>query len=82
VLVKEVNPNSFIADVKSSNGISAALGTGDLIQRINRVNVSDSKAFTEAVKKLQRGDAVVLHVLTYDPERERPALKVVQFTVQ
>ena len=82
VLVKEINPNSFIADVKSSNGLSAALGTGDLIQRINRISVSDSKAFSEAVKKLQKGDAVVLHVLTYDPERERPALKVVQFTVQ
>jgi serine protease Do len=82
VLVKEINPNSFIADVKSSNGIGAALGTGDLIQRINRISITDSKAFTEAVKKLQKGDAVVLHVLTYDPERERPALKVVQFTVQ
>lgn len=82
VLVKEINPNSFIADVKSSNGISAALGTGDLIQRINRISVSDTKAFTEAVKKLEKGDAVVLHVLTYDPERDRPAMKVVQFTVQ
>jgi serine protease Do len=82
VLVKEINPNSFIADVKSSNGIGAALGTGDLIQRINRISITDSKAFTEAVKKLQKGDAVVLHVLTYDAERERPALKVVQFTVQ
>lgn len=82
VLVKEINPNSFIADVKSSNGISAALGTGDLIQRINRISVSDTKAFTEAVRKLQKGDAVVLQVLTYDPERERPAMKVVQFTVQ
>lgn len=79
VLVKEINPNSFIVDVKSSNG---PLGTGDLIQRINRISVNDSKAFSEAVKKLQKGDAVVLHVLTYDPERERPALKVVQFTVQ
>lgn len=82
VLVKEISPNSFIADVKTSNGTGAALGTGDLIQRINRVSVTDSKAFTDAVKKLEKGDAVVLHVLTYDPERERPALKVVQFTVQ
>ena len=82
VLVKDVNPDSFIADVKSSNGITAALGAGDLIQRINRISVADTKAFAEAVKKLQKGDPVVLHVLTYDSERLRPALRVVQFTVQ
>jgi len=81
-LVKEISPDSFIAEVKSANGISAALGTGDLIQRINRVNVADTKAFLAAAKKLQKGDPVVLHVLTYDPEKSRPAMKVVQFTVQ
>lgn len=81
-LVKEVNPDSFIAEVKSANGLSAALGTGDLIQRINRVSVSDTKAFLEAARTLQKGDAVVLHVLTFDAEKNRPAMKVVQFTVQ
>ncbi len=81
-LVKEISPDSFIAEVKSANGISAALGTGDLIQRINRVSVSDTKAFLEAARKLQKGDPVVMQVLTYDPERARPAMKVVQFTVQ
>jgi hypothetical protein len=58
------------------------LGTGDLIQRINRVSVSDTKAFLEAARRLQKGDPVVMHVLTYDPEKARPAMKVVQFTVQ
>lgn len=82
VLVKDVNPNSFIADVKASNGISAALGAGDLIQKINRISVADTKAFTDAVKKLQKGDAVVLHLLTYDSDKLRPAMRVVQFTVQ
>lgn len=82
VLVKEINPESFIADLKSSNGIGAAIGTGDLIQRINRVSVTDSKAFVEAVSRLEKGDPVVLHVLTYNPETARPTLKVVQFTVQ
>jgi S1-C subfamily serine protease len=81
-LVKEISPDSFIAEVKSANGVSAALGTGDLIQRINRVGVADTKAFLEAARKLQKGDPVVLHVLTYDPEKARPAMKVVQFTVQ
>ncbi len=81
-LVKEINPDSFIAEVKSANGVSAALGAGDLIQRINRVSVLDTKAFLEVARKLQKGDAVVLHVLTYDPEKSRPAMRVVQFTVQ
>lgn len=82
VVVKEINPDSFIADVKSSNGAANALGPGDLIQRINRVDVTDAKAFEAAVKKLSKGDAVVLHVLTYNPLTESPILKVVQFTVQ
>ena len=82
VLVKDINPDSFIADVKASNGIGAALGTGDLITRVNRVSVTDIKAFAAAVNKLKKGDAVVLHVLTYNPQTAKPALKVVQFTVQ
>ncbi|HLA95625.1 MAG TPA: trypsin-like peptidase domain-containing protein [Pyrinomonadaceae bacterium] len=82
VLVKEINPDSFIADVKSSNGNATALGTGDLIQRINRATIADATAFTAAANKLKKGDAVVLHVLTYNPQSDKPTMKVVQFTVQ
>jgi serine protease Do len=81
VLVKEINPESFIADVKLSNGVEA-LGEGDLIQRMNRVPVTDVKTFSEAVQRLKKGDAVVLHVLTYDVRARGLQLKVVQFTVQ
>ena len=81
VLVKEINPESFIADVKLSNGVDA-LGEGDLIQRMNRAAVTDVKSFSEAVGKLKKGDAVVLHVLTYDVRSHGLQLKVVQFTVQ
>jgi serine protease Do len=81
VLVKEINPESFIADVKLSNGVEA-LGEGDLIQRMNRAPVTDVKSFSEAVNKLKKGDAVVLHVLTYDVRTHGLQLKVVQFTVQ
>jgi serine protease Do len=81
VLVKEINPESFIADVKLSNGVEA-LGEGDLIQRMNRVAVTDVKSFSEAVGKLKKGDAVVLHVVTYDVRGHALQLKVVQFTVQ
>lgn len=82
VIVKEISPDSFIADVRSSNGNASALGTGDLIQRINRAAVTDAESFTAAANKLKRGDAVVLHVLTYSPQSDKPVMKIVQFTVQ
>src|SRR5205085_10961487 len=81
LVVKEINPASFIADVKNSLG-GTALGEGDLIQRINRVPVTDLKAFTDTVSKLKPGDAVVLHVMTYNPQVSAPQLKIVQFTVK
>lgn len=81
VLIKEINPVSFIADVRNSQG-GIALGEGDLIQRINRVSVSDVKVFTDIVAKLRVGDAVVLHVLNYNPATGSAQLKIVQFTVR
>ncbi len=81
LIVKEINPESFIADVKASNG-GDALGEGDLIQRINRVAVKDAKSFSDLVSRLKTGDAVVLHVLAYNPVTRSPQLKIVQFSVQ
>ncbi len=81
VLIKEINPVSFIADVKNSQG-GIALGEGDLIQKINRVSVTDVKAFSDIVAKLKIGDAVVLHVLNYNPATGGAQLKIVQFTVR
>lgn len=82
VLVKEINPDSFIADVKASNGIGTALGEGDLIQRLNGVAITDKRSFEATASKLKKGDAVVLHLLTYSPAQARPILRLVQFTVQ
>jgi len=81
LLVKDVNPASYIADIRSTTG-EPVLGEGDLIQRINRVSVADQKAFNETVAKLKAGDAVVLHVISYDPRTRAPQLKIVQFTVK
>ncbi len=81
LVIKEINPTSFITDVKTSAGTDA-LGQGDLIQRINRVSVTDLKAFNAVVSKLKPGDPVVLHVLTYNPAARAPQLKIVQFTVR
>jgi serine protease Do len=81
LVVKEINPASFIADVKNSTG-GEALDEGDLIQRINRINVTELKAFNDVVSKLKIGDPVVMHVLTYNPGLRAPQLKIVQFTVK
>jgi serine protease Do len=81
LLVKEINPESFIADVKASNGTDA-LGEGDLIQRINRTEVTDLKTFGEIAGKLKTGDAVVLHVLSNNRSGRGLQVKIVQFTVQ
>ncbi len=81
VIVKNINPASFIADVKSSTG-GDALNEGDLIQRINRQPVTDLKSFNEYVNNLKKGDAVVLHILSYDRLRRNTQMSVVQFTVQ
>lgn len=81
LLVKDINPASFIADVKSSTG-GDALDEGDLIQRINRVTVTDMKTFNDVARKLKTGDAVVMHVLSSVRAGRLPQLKIVQFTVQ
>ncbi|MFN6963913.1 MAG: Do family serine endopeptidase [Pyrinomonadaceae bacterium] len=81
ILVKDVNPESYIADVKVSNGTDA-LSEGDLIRRINRVTVTDLKTFNSLVGKLKTGDAVVMEVVSYNPVNRAPQLKIVQFTVQ
>lgn len=81
LIVKEVNPASYIADIRTTIG-EPVLGEGDLIQRINRVAVTDTKSFNDAVAKLKVGDAVVLHVISYDPRSRAPQLKLVQFTVR
>ncbi len=81
LVVKEISPSSFITDVKASNG-GEAIDQGDLIQRINRVSVTDLNAFNTVVSKLQPGDPVVLHVLSYNPAARAPSLKIVQFTVR
>jgi serine protease Do len=81
LIVKDINPASFIADVRNSTG-DVALGEGDLIQRINRVPVTDLKAFNDLVSKLKPGDPVVLHLKVYDLRTDTVQLKIVQFTVR
>lgn len=81
LLVRDIDPVSYIADVRNSLGASA-LQPGDLIQRINRQYVTDLKSFGDTVAKLKPGDAVVMNVLFFNPQLEEPQLKIVQFTVK
>lgn len=81
VLVKSVDPASFIADVKTSAG-TEAITPGDLIQRVNRQTVGDLKSFNELVGKLKTGDAVVLHIANYNRQSRSVQQRIVQFTVQ
>lgn len=81
VLVKDINPESYIADVKISTG-NQALSEGDVIIKVNRLPVADVKGFTTIVNNFRPGDAVVLHVLSLSPRNRTADLKIVQFTVQ
>jgi len=81
LIIKNINPTSFITDVKTPNG-SDAFKEGDLIQRINRVNVTDLKTFNETANKLKKGDAVVLQIQSYDLRTQNVQRRIVQFTVQ
>lgn len=81
LLVRAINPASFIADVKTGNGFDAIF-QGDLIQKINRNAVTDLKTFNDTVRSLKKGDAVVLHVWSSNRGTRTPQVKIVQFTIQ
>ena len=53
-----------------------------VVQRINRVSVSTLADFDRVVAALKPGDAVVLHVATYDGDDKRLVQSIVQFTYQ
>jgi PDZ domain-containing secreted protein len=81
VLIKDIDPASFIADLKNIGG-GDALNAGDLIQRINRAPVTDLKSFNDVASKLKTGDPVVLHVAAYNRFTRGVQQRIVQFTVQ
>lgn len=81
VVVREVDPASFIADEKGANG-RGLLREGDIIQRVNRVPVTDVKTFNEVVNKLKVGDAVVLHIGQWDRTTRSVQQRIVSFTIQ
>lgn len=81
VVVKAIDPASFLADVGDLNGQNMLLQS-DLIQRVNRTPVATVAEFTALVSKLKAGDAVVLHVSRYEMRAQKVVTRLVQFTVQ
>ncbi|MBC7798402.1 MAG: PDZ domain-containing protein, partial [Pyrinomonadaceae bacterium] len=81
LLVKEVNPNGIIADVKLQ-GRGSAVTKNDLITRINKIPVKTNAEFGAIINKFKAGDAVVLHVARYDAPGKRIVTRIVQFTFQ
>jgi len=81
VLIKRIDPASYIADVKSTQGINA-LSVGDLIQRVNRKKVTNLKEFNKLVKGLRKGSPVVLHILRFSRRGGGVIPSIVQFTVK
>ncbi len=81
VLIRRIDPASFVADVKAYDG-DDALKERDLIQRINRVRVKTIREFTEVANKLTKGSAVVLHISRYNRRRRRIDPLIVQFRVK
>lgn len=84
LLVKEIDPNGIIADVRLPTGAPSVLGApsvveGDVITRINRQPVASLAEFARVVDSLKPGDPVVLNISRYD---KRIVQRVVQFTYQ
>ena len=81
VVVKGIDPASFLADVGDLNGQNMLL-QGDLIQGVNRTPVKNIAEFTALVNKLKTGDAVVLQISRFESRPQKTVPRLVQFTVQ
>jgi len=79
--VKTVDPNGLAADVRLAGG-QPALSEGDVITRINRVQVTTLADFQRVLNGLKPGDPIVLNVSTYRREVDRVAQRILQFTYQ
>ncbi|HEV2911819.1 MAG TPA: Do family serine endopeptidase [Pyrinomonadaceae bacterium] len=81
LLVKDIDPNGVVADVRLSGGVPA-IREGDIILRINRIPVASLADFQRVVGGLKTGDAIILNVARYDSQQERIVQRIVQFTYQ
>lgn len=81
VLIKELNPNGVVADLKDSLG-QPSVRPNDVIVRVNRSPVRTLAEFDGVVKPLKPGSPVVLEILRYNRLDQRAVQRIVQFTYQ
>jgi serine protease Do len=79
--VKEIDPNGLIAEIRIPPSGSAALVEGDVIHRINRVQVNSLADFQRVLSTLKVGDPIVLNITRLQRDRAFIPL-IVQFTYQ
>jgi len=84
LLIKEIDPNGLVAEVRIPPTNVPALYEGDVINRINRVPVNTLADFQHVMNGLKPGDPIVLHVTNVrrDVRGERLQPAIVQFTYQ
>jgi serine protease Do len=82
LLIKDIDPNGIIADVRSPGSGTPVLASNDVILRINRTPVTTLADFQRVVAGLKPGDAIVMNVARYNRGLDRVVQFVVQFTYQ
>ena len=81
LLVKDISNESIFIELTNASG-AIALKSGDVVQKINRVEAGNIKNFTDIANKLKKGDAVVLHILSINKANKTQQPRIIQFTVQ
>lgn len=81
LLIKEINPNGVVADIKDSAG-QPAVRANDVITRVNRIPVTTLIEFERLVATLKPGSAVVFELQRYSRTDDRPVVRIIQFTFQ
>ncbi|MFV0388530.1 MAG: Do family serine endopeptidase [Pyrinomonadaceae bacterium] len=81
VIIVNVNPASYLADIKATNG-DDALKSGDLIVKINRMPVTTVAEFNRISQQYTAGMPVVMHILRYDSDNRLVFPMIVQFTAK
>ena len=84
LLVKEIDPNGLVAEIRLQPGGEPLLRQGDVLNRINRTAVSSLADFQRMLNGLKPGDPIVLNVtrVLRDQSGEIQVPLIVQFTYQ
>jgi serine protease Do len=83
LLIKEIDPNGLVAEIRIPQTSTPAVLQGDVINRINRTTITSLADFQRVLSGLKPGDPIVLNVTRRDPRVDgRLVPRIVQFTYQ